>query len=102
MAAVIIMGVMIVLGVAGLIGVIAHRALSGDRIGHHSASAPMIAPKSSSQHGVVYHGTGHIIAQSVRPDGSIVLLIGNPDGEQVVVWNPDTGLVTAQFALSPQ
>ncbi|RUT27262.1 hypothetical protein C0V97_03395 [Asaia sp. W19] len=104
MAAVIIMGVMIVVGVAGLIGVIAHRALSGGTAAHHGVSIPPKTGGASSggaRPGFVYHATGHIVSQSVRPDGSVVLLISNPEGEQVVVWNPDTGLVTAQFSVTP-
>ncbi|NVN43978.1 hypothetical protein HW537_08660 [Asaia siamensis] len=106
MAAVIIMGVLIVLGTAGLIGVIVHRAMSP---GHHK---PMMAAQGSASieaasHApgeaprFIYGGGGRIVAEAVRPDGSVAVQINGPQGDRIVIWNPESNQVTAQFTLTP-
>lgn len=124
MAAVIGMGVMIVIGTAGLIGVVVHRAMHPHQaIRPESVVAtpqpvrkpPVFAmPRqgsplthdASNEGGdgapiFIFHGGGHVLSQSVRPDGSLSLLIATPEGEQVVIWDPQANRVTARFALSP-
>ena len=115
MAAVIGMGVLIVIGTAGLIGVVVHRAMHPHRAilqeRQVSASAmprqgDIVANRASREGGVgatvfTLHGGGHVLSQIVRPDGSLSLLIATPEGEQIVIWSPESNRVMARFALSP-
>ncbi|WP_122049106.1 hypothetical protein [Asaia bogorensis] len=115
MAAVIGMGVMIVIGTAGLIGVVVHRAMHPHQATLHETrlpSSPMpgesdiVAPRAGqkgSDRAAVFtlHGGGHVLSQTVRPDGSLSLLIATPEGEQIVIWSPESNRVMARFALTP-
>jgi len=101
-AAVVVMGILIVLGTAGLIGVIVHRAMSP---GHRKpAMATQGLFRSVSQGEAprfVLAGGGRIVAEAVRPDGSVAVQINGPQGDRIVIWNPETNQVAAQFVLAP-
>ena len=106
MAAVIGMGVLIVLGTAGLIGVVIHRAMA-PATAHMTAagsSVPALPVASGGDaHGAplfVYRGGGHVLSQAVRPDGSISLVLDTPAGQQVVIWSPETNRIVGRFSLA--
>ncbi|BAT18911.1 hypothetical protein [Asaia bogorensis] len=115
MAAVIGMGVMIVIGTAGLIGVVVHRAMHPHQAilqERQVSASPMpgqgniVESGASQKRGdgaavFTLHGGGHVLSQIVRPDGSLSLLIATPEGEQIVIWSPESNRVMARFALSP-
>ena len=101
-AAVVIMGVLIVLGTAGLIGVVVHRAMSSGL--RKPAMATQDLSHSVSQGEaprLVLAGGGRIVAEAVRPDGSVSVQINGPQGDRIVIWNPQTNQVVAQFVLAP-
>ncbi|GAB6855119.1 hypothetical protein [Asaia astilbis] len=96
MAAVIIMGALIVLGTAGLIGVVAHRALSGK----HKQSVEMTQPVLTGEAPqFALSGSGHIVSETVRPDGTLAVQITDTDRDRIVIWNPEANRITAEFTL---
>lgn len=107
MAAVIGMGVLIVLGTAGLIGVVIHRAMV-PATAHMTAAGssvpalPAVASGGDAQGAplFVYRGGGHVLSQAVRPDGSISLVLDTPAGQQVVIWNPEANRIVGRFSLA--
>ncbi len=46
-------------------------------------------------------GGGRLIAEAVRPDGSLALQISSPQGDRVVIWDPETNRIVAQIILTP-
>lgn len=115
MAAVIGMGVMIVIGTAALIGVVVHHAMHPHQVTLQERRVPaspmpgqgnIVESGASQKRGdgaavFTLHGGGHVLSQIVRPDGSLSLLIATPEGEQIVIWSPESNRVMARLTLSP-
>lgn len=106
MAAVIGMGVLIVLGTAGLIGVVIHRVMvpaTAHMTAAGSSDPAIPAAPVGGEHGAplfVFQSGGHVLSQTVRPDGSISLVLDTPTGQQVVIWNPEANRIVARFSLA--
>lgn len=106
MTAVIGMGVLIVLGTAGLIGVVIHRAMAPQpshmaAVGSPGSAVPLPSVSGKSDAPLfVYQGGGHVLSQAVRPDGSLSLVLDTPTGQQVVIWSPETNRIVARFSLA--
>lgn len=89
-AAVVVMGVLIVVGTVGLGGVIVHR-LSHRDVRPTATATGLDLPRAA--------GT-RIESVTPRNDGTLVLHLLGPDGEELVVWDPDAGRLTARLTMS--
>lgn len=93
MAAVIGMGVLIVLGTATLVGVVVTRAL------HPHAAIPATA---AARELALPVATGtRVGALAARPDGTIAVTLMSPGGDRVVIWDPAAGRTVASLFLTP-
>jgi|GEM_PF-1109206 len=95
MAAVIGMGIAIVVGVAVLIGVIVHRMGSG-----HGVSAPVVVGRGQGENvRLAVPGGMRVTGMTARADGSVVVSLRGDAGERVVIWDPVGGRIVATLAL---
>ncbi|AFW01176.1 hypothetical protein BAR24_01215 [Gluconobacter oxydans] len=92
-AAVIIMGVMIVAGVAVMIGVIAHRMMHP----HHGVTVETSLTNGFTRLALPLAEGEHITNVTARGDGMMAVTLGRPGSERVLLWNPDAGKVVAEL-----
>nr|WP_197463221.1 hypothetical protein [Gluconobacter thailandicus] len=92
-AAVIIMGVMIVAGVAVMIGVIAHRMMHP----HHGVTVETSSTNGFTRLALPLAEGEHITNVTARGDGMMAVTLGQPGSERVLLWNPDAGKVVAEL-----
>ncbi|WP_048850697.1 hypothetical protein [Tanticharoenia sakaeratensis] len=104
-AAVIGMGVAIVLGVAALAGILIHRMSSPPAAISAATTTAVSGPAASS--GMPLETTlpvpsgARIASVTARQDGTLAILIEAVGREQLVIWNPDARRIVATLMLQP-
>ena len=87
------MGVMIVAGVAVMIGVIAHRVMHP----HHGVTVETSSRNGFTRLALRLGADEHITNVTARGDGMMAVTLGRPGSERVLLWNPDAGKVVAEL-----
>ncbi|MBF0862470.1 hypothetical protein HKD22_10190 [Gluconobacter kanchanaburiensis] len=94
LAAVILMGVLIIAAVFGLIGVIAYRFLHPRP--SVTATVPLVEGGFSRLALPLQEGE-HITAVTARPDGLMAVTLGGVGRDRVLLWNPEAGKIAAEL-----
>ncbi|WP_062497774.1 hypothetical protein [Gluconobacter potus] len=94
LAAVILMGVLIIAAVFGLIGVIAYRFLHP----RPSVTATVPLAEGGFSRLALPLGPGeHITAVTSRPDGLMAVTLSGAGSDRVLLWNPEAGKIAAEL-----
>ncbi|EHH67475.1 hypothetical protein [Gluconobacter morbifer] len=95
-AAVIIMGVLIIFATFGLIGVVAYRFLHP----HKTAPSPVMASLSSGatpRLALPLAEGEHITAVTSRPDGMMAITLSGPGQARLLLWSPEDGRIVSEL-----
>lgn len=92
MAAVIGMGILIVVGTVGLVGVIIHRMGSHTPSAGPTLSAPAVPLQDAPAHPVLPAGT-HLISMARVRDDLLALHVSTNGEERILLWQVSTGRI---------
>lgn len=101
---VVVMGVMIVAGVAGLVGVIVHRAAHPHAGGVDGMAQGRIEDAGRGpgvETSLPVPAGSRIISYRTAQNGTVIVHVRGTDTDRLVIWNPLTGLVIGSLDLAP-
>lgn len=104
--AVIVMGVMLVAGVVALVWVVAGRVMHrANVVSSGTSSVAMALQPSAGQNafsrlGVPMQAGEAVESVTARPDGSLAVLVSGPHGARLLLWQPESARLIAEFVLT--